>query len=131
MFSSCFVLVIKFDYIFVLFLFYDVDLGLGMFLFLSWFRKSYELVCFCAHDSLNRLPPLGLHLCSFLFFVFNFGNMSMFRKVVASMKMFFAILQYVQQENQSLHDLVMHFQNNQVPTSSKYVPTTQIPIKEP
>ncbi len=57
--------------------------------------------------------------------------MSMFRKVVASMKMFFAILQYVQQENQSLHDLVMHFQNNQVPTSSKYVPTTQIPIKEP
>ncbi len=57
--------------------------------------------------------------------------MSMFRKVVASMKMFFAILQYVQQENQSLHDLVMHLQNNQVPTSSKYVPTTQIPIKEP
>jgi hypothetical protein len=57
--------------------------------------------------------------------------MFMFRKVVASMEMFFAIFQHVQQENQSLHDLVMHLQNNQDSTSSKYVPTTQIPIKEP
>jgi hypothetical protein len=55
----------------------------------------------------------------------------MFRKVMASMEMVFAILQHVQQENQSLHDLVMHLQNNQASTSSKYVPTTQIPIKEP
>ncbi len=57
--------------------------------------------------------------------------MSMLRKIVASMEMFFAILQHVQQENQYFHDLILYIQNNQASSSSKYVPTTQIPIKEP
>jgi hypothetical protein len=46
------------------------------------------------------------------------------------MEVILAILQHVQQENQSFCDYVMHLQNNQASMSLGCIPTTQIPTKE-